>query len=203
MPDRHKRFVTHRQSRRLAEWDYTYPAAYFVTICTHERGCLFGYISDGIMHINPFGRVATEEWHRSEALRAEVYLDAFVVMPNHVHGIVVIAPPDAEAPTNPRGYDVRVAPAASTAEIDADAVASTGRSTLPKGPAPRSLSAFISGYKSVVTKRINQARGTPGAPIWQRNYQDHIIRTEQAWHRIRRYIETNPARWADDTYYAP
>jgi REP element-mobilizing transposase RayT len=197
MPHNHERFVTHHQSRRWAAWDYTRPAAYFVTICTYQRAYLFGHISDGIMRINPFGRVATEEWYRSEALRAEVHLDAFVVMPNHVHGIVVIAPPDAEAPTDPSGYNLFRRPDETTQH--AASLQGAERTNVD----PKSLGAFVRAYKSAVTRRINQARDTPSGKVWQRGYHDHIIRTEQAWHRIRHYIETNPARWADDTYYAP
>jgi len=194
MPGKYERYATHKHSRRWAAWDYTQPAAYFVTICTHERGCLFGRISDEIMHINPFGRVATEEWHRSEALRAEVHLDAFVVMPNHVHGIVVIAPPGEDAPTNPRGCTV-----SAVATHRAASLPGTKRTNVD----PKSLGAFVRAYKSAVTRGINQRRQTVGARVWQRNYHDHIIRTARSWHRIRRYIETNPARWADDTHYQP
>ncbi len=194
MPGKYERYATHNHSRRWAAWDYTQPAAYFVTICTHKHYCLFGDIFDGEMHINRFGQVATDEWHRSEKLRTEVHLDAFVVMPNHVHGIVVIAPPGADAPTNPRGYAV-----SHVATQRAASLPGTKRTNVD----PKSLGAFIRAYKSAVTRRINQFRNTPGAPVWQPRYHDHIIRDEWSWHRIRRYIETNPARWADDMHYQP
>lgn len=206
MPSDYERYHTHHRSRRHPDWDYTQSAAYFVTICTHQRAHLFGRVVDGAMRCTAFGRVAAEEWHRSEAIRDEVHLDAFVVMPNHIHGIVVIAPPDADAPTDPRGYAVR--PADAPTPPDADPVTSSGRTTLPDQPRSpcglqrRSLGSCIAGYKAAVTRRINQMRDTPGAPVWQRNYHDHIIRTAGAWHRIRRYIDTNPARWDDDTFYS-
>ena len=169
-----------RRSIRLRDYDYSQPGAYFVTICTAERVCLFGAIADDAMHPNAWGDIAAEERLRSGEIRREIGLDAFVVMPNHVHDIVFInetvgAIPAVEA-TGPMRQ--RVAP-------------------LP-GPPPRSLGAFIAGYKSAVTVRINRMRGTPGAPVWQRSYYDHIIRDEAALDRIRRYIAENPARWPHD-----
>jgi len=93
------------------------------------------------------------------------------VMPNHVHGIVVIA---------------------------AGAGRATGRSPLQSGPSRRSLGAFVGGFKAVVTKRINESRGLPGAPVWQRNYFEHVIRSEDSLNRIRQYILDNPLRWEFD-----
>jgi REP element-mobilizing transposase RayT len=161
-----------RRSIRLRDHDYSRPGAYFVTICAAERACLFGVIADDAMYPNAWGEIAAEEWLRSGQIRREIGLDAFVVMPNHVHGIVF---------------------------INEAAVGATGRSPLqPTGPPPRSLGALVAGYKSAVTVRVNRARGTPGAPVWQRNYYEHIIRDEAALERIRRYITENPARWPHD-----
>ncbi|HIC92934.1 MAG TPA: hypothetical protein EYP09_01605 [Anaerolineae bacterium] len=96
-------------------------------------------------------------------------------MPNHLHGIVWIVADDN------------------------DIVGATGRSPLPpRGPTPKSLGSFIAGYKSAVTKRINEICGTPGNPVWQRNYYEHIIRNEQDLDAIRRYVWDNMAHWAED-----
>lgn len=84
-PDKH-----HRRSIRLHGYDYAQAGAYFVTICTQNRECLFGDIEDGEMRLNDYGRVVEEEWLRTATIRREVELDAFIVMPNHVHGIIVI-----------------------------------------------------------------------------------------------------------------
>jgi len=152
-----------RRSLRLKGYDYAQPGAYFVTICTHRHQPLFGEVVDGAMQLHAFGQIVWEEWFRSAEIRAEIVLfsDEFVVMPNHLHGIVWIVEAD-------------------------NAVGATGRSPLqkrplspPRGPAPRSLGAFVAGFKSIVTKRINALRGTPGARVWQRNYYEHIIRTEK------------------------
>ncbi len=167
----------HRRSIRLPGYDYAQPGAYFVTIVAMGRECLFGYVENGEVKLNCFGLIVSEEWRRTPEIRREVELDAFVVMPNHVHGIVVIT---------------------SDAQRASD-VGATGRSPLrPHGPNAKSLGALIAGFKASVTKRINVQRDTAHLPVWQRNYYEHVIRDERDWDRIRRYIESNPCAWADD-----
>ena len=178
-----------RQSLRLPNYDYASSGAYFITLCTHERRYLFGEIMGGQMQLIPLGRIAQEEWVRSTQIRREVLLDAAVIMPNHVHGIVVI-----------------------DAAIIGGAVGATGRSPLQAGrslqetprvvrpgPPARSLPAFVAGFKSATTRRINEARALcTRLPVWQRNYYEHIIRNPGELHRIREYIVQNPARWPED-----
>ncbi len=173
----------HGKSIRLKGWDYTQTGAYFVTICTHEREPLFGRVLHGKMVLNVFGRIAWEEWFRTARIRpnVELFEDEFVVMPDHVHGIVWIVGDenvDAQrrcASTKPGGVT-------------------------PNNVAPGSLGAIVRAFKSMVTKRINEHRGTPGARVWQRNYYEHIIRTDRALNAIRRYIMNNPMRWQFDRY---
>ena len=177
----------HRRSIRLRGYDYTQPGAYFLTICTHRCGHLFGRVVDGEMVLNVFGEIVREEWFRSAEIRAEIELfpDEFVVMPNHIHGIVWIVETD-DGGAHGHG---------ATGHVGAH-----GRSPRPRGPAPRSLGSFVAGFKSAVTKRINAHRGTPGARVWQRNYYEHIIRTQRALNAIRRYILYNPWRWYLDRH---
>jgi REP element-mobilizing transposase RayT len=188
MPSRFDRYATHHTSRRTDGWDYTQAATYFVTLCTHQRAHLFGPIANGRMALNAIGRIVDEEWRRSEAIRDEMTLDAFVVMPNHLHGIVVFT---TDGPA--------VSPQASHRRATLG-----GTEENPDPPAlhrpPRSLGSFVAGFKSAATTRINQHRGTPGAPVWQRNYHDRIIRTERHLWAARRYIRDNPAQWADDRH---
>ncbi|MCJ7531213.1 MAG: hypothetical protein MUO64_09305 [Anaerolineales bacterium] len=153
------------------------PGGYFVTLVTHRRECLFGQILDGEIVLNPFGEIVLEEWEQSPQIRQELDMDAFVVMPNHMHGIVFIR--DME-----KHDDV----------LGAHDVGAPGRAPLQQRQ-PRSLGAFIAGYKSVVTKRVNQIRGMQYIPLWQRNYYEHIIRNEIELKRMRRYILENPMRW--------
>lgn len=167
----------HRRSIRLRGWDYRDGGAYFVTVATHNRAYLFGEVVNGAMVASDFGRIAAEEWERTAQLRPYVRLDAFVVMPNHVHGIVWIL--GVETPRV--GAQRRCAPTATPNVL------------------PRSLGAIVRGFKSAVAKRINQIRDTPGAPVWQRNYYEHIVRNERELNAIRKYIQNNPANWPTDT----
>ena len=165
-----------RKAIRLKGWDYRAPAGYFVTICTHDRVPLFGRVVDGEMVLNAFGEIVRACWQEIPEHFPHVELDAFVVMPNHVHAIISIV----------------------------DSVGATHASPLqrdtPRGPAPGSLGAIVGSFKSAVSRRINMLRNTPGAPVWQRNYYEHIIRTDRALNAIRRYIADTPLRWHLDRY---
>jgi REP element-mobilizing transposase RayT len=155
----------HRRSIRLREYDYRQPGAYFVTITTHGRECIF---EDPV-----FRGVAETMWQRLPRHFPRVELDEWVVMPNHLHGIVVLVP-DGET---------------TDAPLDEPP---------PSGPASGSLGAIVGNFKSVTTRRINRMRKTPGMPLWQRNYHERVIRNEREWNAIRQYIRDNPARWHDD-----
>ncbi len=174
-PDSHE-----RRSLRLRAYDYAQAGAYFVTVCAYRRECLFGEVADGEMVMSDIGRIVADEWWRSAEIRQEVVLDAFVVMPNHIHGIVVITDVGATDHVGAHGR----APLRT-------------RDNCPYRP-PRSLGAFIAGFKSACTKRINEHRARPGTPVWQRNYYEHVIRNEEDLNAIREYVIHNPARWAED-----
>jgi hypothetical protein len=120
----------------LQGYDYSGGGCYYVTICTQDRICLFGKVLHGKMYLNGYGGIACEEWYRSAELRDELMLDAFGVMPNHVHGLVFIDGQKGDPPVAP---------------------------TLPNGPRPRSLGSFIAGYKSSVTWRVSRAPTGVGA----------------------------------------
>ncbi|ACL24704.1 transposase [Chloroflexus aggregans] len=192
-PTRH-----HRRSIRLQGYDYTQPGAYFITIVTHDRTHLFGRVVDGEMQLNAWGEIVREEWFKTAQIRPYVQLqdDEFVVMPNHVHGIIWMVDDD-------------LAPVGATDRRGDRPVAPTTTTVPPRGPAPQSLGAIIAGFKSAVTHRINTLRDTPGTPVWQRNYYEHIIRDKRVrvgaagrspLHAIRQYIIENPLRWHLDTY---
>lgn len=158
----------YRRSIRLQHYNYRHGGMYFFTVCTHNRQPLFGDVTNAEVKLNDFGHVVCDEWRKSTDIRREIALDAFVVMPNHVHGIVMVTDRD---------------------------VGATGRSPFLPGPPKHSLGSFIAGLKAAVTKRINEVRGTPKAPVWQRNYYEHVIRNEESLQRIREYILNNPAQW--------
>ena len=172
-PEKH-----HRRSIRLKGYDYSSAGAYFITLCTHHRECIFGEIMDGAMHLNPYGLIVASAWKQSSVIRQEIELDEWVVMPNHVHGIVVITHNSSGVP---------------------DIAGANGRLPPPISPMkPRSISSFMAGFKSFTTKRINILRDTPGNVVWQRNYYERIIRDERALNNIRRYIQMNPINWELD-----
>lgn len=203
--------MPNRTSPRHPSFDYRTRAAYFVTICTYERRCLFGTVQKGRMVLKWTGQIVVEEWCRSEEIRDEVLLDTFVVMPDHMHGIVCLVPPDVND-VSPRGYDLHVGSSPlTTAHSSADGVRGThGEVSLDDGSnrlrwqdgRPRrrsgSLGSMIAGFKGAVTTRINKKRGTPGAPVWQSRYHDRILYNELAWRVCRRYIQQNPSRWHRD-----
>jgi putative transposase len=130
------------------------------------------------MRLNEWGAIARAEWLKTASIRREIALDEFVVMPNHVHAIVIIM-------ADGNGF-----------------AGATGRSPLrpgqPNGPPKKPLPSLIAGYKSSVTIRINRIRGAPGQPVWQRNHCEHIIRDEHGLSQIREYIRKNPVHWELD-----
>ncbi len=179
--------VHHRRSTRLRDWDYALPWWYYVTICTHERQCIFGTVVNDEMQLNDIGKIVHEEWTNTPTIRPEIELDEFVVMPNHVHGIVIIG-----ESVGATGSVARKGKQGSSIIRATQRVAPT--KTLVSG----SLGAVIGQFKSKAAKRINVIRETQGVSVWQRSFHDHIIRNDADLHRIRTYIANNPVQWAID-----
>jgi len=178
-PDKH-----HRKSIRLKNYNYSNIGSYFITVCAYNHECLFGDIEDGRMQLNNCGRIIESEWLRSSEIRKEIELDIYQTMPNHFHAIVFIL----ESSTNKRK------------KLDVYMVGANGHSPLRNRLAmkSKSLSSLMVGFKSSVKLKINKFRNTPGVPIWQRNYYDHIIRNENELNQIREYIINNPLEWELD-----
>jgi REP element-mobilizing transposase RayT len=171
----------HRRSVRLRGYDYAQPGAYFVTICTHCHVCIFGDVVNGEMIVNECGQRVTEEWLYTGLLRPDVVVDAFVVMPNHLHGIVIILERDQ------RGRGVLHTPYVDGARDRGD-----------NSPS-RTIGAIVRGFKAATVRDINRLRGAPvGASAWQRNYYEHVVRGAGDLDRIRAYFTDNPARWLED-----
>jgi len=167
----------YRRSIRLKGYDYTQAGGYFLTICTHDRLLRLGSIFDGKMILSKEGLIVCEEWQKSAEIRKGMKFDAFVVMPNHIHGIVFINDDDVIKKDGNK------------------AVGAHSRAPLRK---PRPLGSFVAGFKSATTKRVNEFLGTPCVPFWQSNYYEHIIRHDKSLNIIRRYIENNPLMWKYD-----
>ena len=198
--------IHHRRSIRLKGYDYTRPGAYFITICTQNRECLFGEVVNGEMRLNGAGAMVQSVWDEIPAFYPGVLTDAFVVMPNHIHGIVILV-----------GAALRGRPGSGHPQGGVPTVsAPRGRPGLghPQGGAPTgsqsrgvaralSLPDVVHRFKTLTTKRYVDGVKRDGWPpfpgrLWQRNYYEHIIRDEQSLNRIRQYIADNPARWALD-----
>lgn len=177
VPEKH-----HRRSIRLKGYDYSQAGAYFVTICAQDRACLFGDVVDGEMRVNGAGWMVESIWNEMPVFYTGVETDEFVVMPNHVHGIVVLV-----------GAAPRGRPVSGQAQV--------GQA---QGPAPTmSLADVIHRFKTMTTKRYADGVKTDGWPafrgrLWQRNYYEHIIRSDVELSRIREYIVNNPLQWALD-----
>jgi REP element-mobilizing transposase RayT len=189
-PDSH-----HRRSIRLPGYDYTQAGAYFVTICVQERRCLFGEIADGRMAANPAGKMVEQTWCELAHKYPSVLLDAFVLMPNHVHFVVVLTAPQISANDVRAGMEAR------------PQSGQTWRPGQPRGAAPTSdrpaLPDVVHWFKSLTTARYRHGVADchwmpfPGR-LWQRNYYEHIVRDETDMQRIQEYIATNPMRWEQD-----
>ncbi len=182
----------HRRSIRLKGYDYSQAGLYFVTLCVQDRANIFGEIKEGETSLNNFGEIIKEEWIHTQEIRKNISLGEFVIMPNHIHGIIKI--------------DYQIESESSTGELQF-----TPTPIKFKSPS-NNIGAIIRGFKGATTKRIKEIiRSTgelqfaPTAPtidlnksIWQRNYWEHIIRDETAYHNISNYIVNNPEKWELD-----
>jgi putative transposase len=180
-PEKH-----HRRSIRLKGYDYSQPGIYFVTLCIHRRECLLGEVIEGVMQLSSAGRIVEKEWLRNALVHRNVELDAFVIMPNHLHGLVILT-------DNPKAV-----PSGGDLPGNLNSIKGYVQTSRPKGPVSGSLGAIIGQFKSLSGKQINRIRKSPGVSVWQRDFHDHIIRHEVALENIRKYIVKNPQRWAND-----
>jgi REP element-mobilizing transposase RayT len=163
-----------RKTVRLKEYDYSQPGEYFVTICTKNHECIFGSIINGKMILNEKGRIVDKCWKGIPVHFLNTELDNFVIMPNHIHGILILN----------------------------DSVGTRHAVSLPerfRKPVPGSLSTIVRSFKSAVTKQINEMRLAGDAPLWQPRYYDRIIRSEKELQNIRDYIDNNVLAWAFET----
>ena len=164
--------IHHRCSIRLKGYDYSTPGAYFITICAKERELLFGDVTKGIMNENRIGELVKRIWFDVPMRFKMIEMDAYVVMPNHIHGIIVI-----HETYNKRNNDT------------CDILTVT-------------LGEIIRAYKSLTATGVNKLLDRIGQPFWQRNYYERIIRNEDELNHTREYIINNPPDWESDEYYS-
>jgi len=196
--------IHHSRSIRLKDYDYSQAGAYFVTICAKDKEYVFGDVVNGEVRLNELGIVAMQCWNAIPQHFPNVFLDEFIVMPNHVHGIIAFnvgaknlspVPHDSPIPGNGNVGAKHVLP-----------IVINGDKTRAKDISPlhgtsMSIGSVVRGFKIGVTKwaRNNAFTYMP----WQRNYYEHIIRSEPELDKIREYIANNPLNWEQDENYKP
>ncbi len=161
------------ESIRLPNYDYSQEGKYFITICTHNRQHLFGKIVNRKMQLSEFGKTAQFCWEQMPEHFNFVTLDEFVIMPNHVHGIIVLN---------------------DNNKID---ISNNTKEEFSKS-VPGSVPTIIRSYKSAVTKKINELRKTLGEKVWQSGFYDRIIKDQTELYFVQKYIKNNPHNWNED-----
>jgi len=167
-----------RRSFRIKDYDYSSHGGYFVTLCVQNRLSLFGMIGDAGMQMNELGTCVSDCWEWLSVRYSFIELDVWTLMPNHLHGILILDP-------RRRG-------ASRFALEEGEGGSRTAPTTI------KPLGRLIGAFKTVSTKRINAIRDTPGAVLWQRNFWERVIRNMDELNRIREYISLNPRRWLLD-----
>jgi len=166
--------IKKRRSVRLKNYDYSHPGAYFVTVCAHEKKCLFGKNVESRMELNALGKIVEKHWMEIPKHFQTVSLDQFIVVPNHIHGILIV-------------------------NVDGRGMACHAPTPRRFGkPVSNSLPTVVGSFKSAVSKTINESRNGLRTTVWQRNYYEHVIRNEKDLKAIREYIEQNPLKWSLD-----
>jgi putative transposase len=184
MPSKFDPQKHHRHSIRLPKYDYSQPGAHYVTIVGWHRERLFGEVLSGEMALSTFGLVAKPQWEKLPKRFPIIELGAFVVMPNHMHGIIMIMDRRGTA-GNQNDRDGELSRRAPTREQF-------------QKPVKGSIPTIVHSHKSAVADRINLIRETQGIPVWQRNYYEHIIRNQRDLQNKTDYIEANPMLWDED-----
>ncbi len=174
----------HRRSIRLQGYDYSQAGAYYVTIVAWQRECLFGEVINKEMQLTKFGLVAKQQWEKLPKGFPNIELGAYMIMPNHMHGIIEII--------NDRGT------AGNRINLDDELSRRAPTQEQFQKPVKGSIPTIIRSYKSAVSYRINLMRRTDGVPVWQRNYYEHIIRNQTDLQNKTDYIEANPLLWDED-----
>ena len=186
-------------SARAPFWDYGWNAAYFVTICTKNRACWFGEISDGKMELSAIGQIVNAEWLKTFEMRPDMnlWMGEFVVMPNHFHGIIGIGKNEYNAQRDAqRDAQRRDAMHCVSTDKPTDTPLPTTKNKF--GPQSKNLASIIRGFKIGVTKNARQINSDFA---WQSRYHDHIIRNEKSYRTISEYIINNPLKWTGDKFY--
>ncbi len=189
--------IHHRRSIRLKDYDYSQPGAYFVTLVSYQRYCLFGNVIEGEMQVGRYGKIVLQVMQNLPNHYPYITVEAFVVMPNHIHAIVVLRADDDDSMD--RGGSLRDPNSSQVNDASGCIVIPGYRQTHPYNRIKRhGLPEIVRALKSFSACRINQIRGIHGIAVWQRNYYEHIIRNQNELDAVREYIVVNPRQWLED-----
>lgn len=180
-----------RKSIRLKGYDYSLPGLYFVTICTRNRIHRFGKIANNKMVLNENGKIVEYVWKHLIDHYPSIRLHDYVVMPNHFHGIVQIL--SVMDMVSPVGEGLKPSP---TTTNNSKLFIGEGLKPSPTKP----LTEIVRGFKTFSAQKINELHHTIGENVWQRNYYEHIIRTQMSYEHIVNYIRLNPIHWGNDCF---
>ncbi len=176
-----------RKSVRLQGFDYASSGAYFVTICTFQRQGLFGEIANGMVGLNEIGKMVLWHWNRIPTHFKNVELDEYIIMPNHLHGIICIADDVGAKHSFP-----------DPLKVCQDHSQNASPLQRPNGTESQSLCAIVQNFKSITARKFHKMHRVEDGRLWQRNYYEHVIRNENELNRIREYIIYNPVKWDED-----
>ena len=195
----------HRRSIRLKGYDYSQAGMYFITMCVQKHICLFGKIVDNEMILNENGQIAYNEWTKLSERYPNVLLDVFQIMPNHIHGIIVLNAVGATLAVALNDYDAVALNDTQNDELVAknDEIGANLADRATARVAP-TIGNIIGAYKSLVANQcleIYKSKNEYMGKLWQRNYWEHIIRNDNAYQHIANYIINNPANWNDDKFF--
>ncbi|MBN2737359.1 MAG: hypothetical protein JXR70_10300 [Spirochaetales bacterium] len=189
------------QSHRMPHWDYSENGYYFITMVTQNRACNLGHIIDNKMVLSDFGNIVKTQWVKSFEIRDELTPDTFIIMPNHIHAIVVLK----------KNNKIQNDPNETDGVVETHGRAFQRRAfQRPFIRKPRSISSFIAGFKSAVNSKIDDYIDEHKLDIpkynrhnhfFQPNYYDHVIRNDQEYKRVSEYIINNPKNWLKDKIY--
>jgi REP element-mobilizing transposase RayT len=182
---------------RLQEWDYSQDGYYFITTCVKDRECIFGEIIDDSMKLNEYSIILKDCWFDLPNHYPNIKLDAFCIMPNHIHGIIVI--------DNPVIVETGLKPVSTTHSQPVYMNSTNSTDPIKTEPAiiieRHGLFEFVRALKTFSARRINLLKQEIGHSVWQSRFHDHIIRDDDSLQRIREYIVNNPTTWQDDKFY--
>ena len=190
--------IHHRRSIRLKEYDYSQEGLYFITFCCQNRLHLFGKIISGKMMLNDAGKIAEKCWLEIPEHFKNVILHDFVIIPNHVHGIIEFKNNDLNNTVGANQYSPKNVSIEETKIVSSIDTNIDSSKQMPKSPS-KTIGSVIRGYKIGVTKWMRQNRNV--TDVWQRNYYEHIIRNDIAYCRISEYIKNNPKKWDEDKFF--